>query len=688
MSRATAYTAQYQHAATAAARWAEIQASIQDEVMLAQEAEAIAAAERQSLAALEESFRVRPTEMSEINSILKEQNQALQASRQAGAAASQARASRMREIQDEAFGLPAGRPLGPEMSADIIRHQLATGALTRTESAALLGEYQRRFPSADMGPLTSALGTARYAPEEAGGGDSRAAIKARTEVALDRLFLSSPQAAYGGTEAQAKMDARSRAPSGAGHPTLATQADLLGAYLEMLEDGDVSAQEWAGAIGYEDAEAAAADFSAAQALYQQAKVEKSFANAQLKLFEPAWLAQAKAASTAEQRAQAARAAAPTDPRREAQRQELIARGYDPDDPHTRYKGTPLHGYLTTADRIYGQVEGDVRPATPQQERIAEFVRQADASGGFSLKTLEAQLQKLGLNTEEQREAAGFALAYARAAAEARQPPDQRALQQGRDAEKKAQDEAATAAAAKADADAKAAREKADALSRDLQRKAALGQDAGRYYQAMRAAGASPETARMATDQAFPEFSRPTPGGPLDLAAAEAEMEAETAAAIPSTRPQLPDPAAARQLFAERMQPPATPPAPEVAAPPTPAAPPAPQPSSFESAQADPTDPRFRYLPQPDGSYAIYRDGIPTGRAAAGTRAAQSIASVLSGGAPLKPAAPAPRPAPAPAAQPEPTLELPEIFFPNPNSSPAPETPEQRLERLLLEAAGG
>ena len=84
MSRATAYTAQYQHAATAAARWAEIQASIQDEVMLAQEAEAIAAAERQSLAALEESFRVRPTEMSEINSILKEQNQALQASRQAG----------------------------------------------------------------------------------------------------------------------------------------------------------------------------------------------------------------------------------------------------------------------------------------------------------------------------------------------------------------------------------------------------------------------------------------------------------------------------------------------------------------------------------------------------------------------------------------------------------------------------
>lgn len=682
MSRATSYTAQYQHAATAAARWAEIQASIQDEVLRAQEAEAIAASERQSLAALEESFRVRPTEMSEINSILKEQNQALQASRAAGAAASQARAARMRDIQDEAFGLPAGQRLGPEMSADVIRRQLATGALTRTEAASLLSEYQRRFPGADMGALSSSLGAARYAPEESGGGDSQAAIKARTEVALDRLFLSSPQAAYGGTEAQAQMDARAKAPSGAGHPTLATQADLLGAYLEMLEDGDVSAEEWAGAIGYEDAEQARADFSAAQALYQQAKVEKSFANAQLKLFEPAWLAQARAASTAEQRAQQLRQRAPDDPRQEAMRQELIARGYDPDDPHTRYKGTPLHSYLTTADRIYGQVEGDVRPATPQQERLAEFVRQAQASGGFSLKTLEAQLQKLGLSAEQQAEAAGFALAYARASAEAKQPPDQRAMQQGFDAEKKAQEAAAKAAADKADAEASAAREKAESLSRDLQRKAALGQDAGRYYQAMRAAGASPETARMATDQAFPEFSRPTPGGPLDLAAAEAEMEAETAAQIPSVRAQFPDPAAARQLFAERMQPPAVsaaPPAVSAAVPPAPAA----APSSFEAAQADPTDPRFRYLPQPDGSYAIYRDGIPTGRAAAGTRAAQSIASVLSGGAPLKPAAPRPRP--------EPTLELPEIVIQGTPPTPAPtqaETPEQRLQRLLAEAAGG
>lgn len=54
---------------------------------------------------------------------------------------------------------------------------------------------------------------------------------------------------------------------------------------------------------------------------------------------------------------------------------------------------------------------------------------------------------------------------------------------------------------------------------------------------------------------------------------------------------------------------------------------------------DPTNPDYKYLLTSTGDYAVLYKGLPTTTAKKGTRAHQSIASVLGGGAPL-PAAPA------------------------------------------------
>lgn len=87
---------------------------------------------------------------------------------------------------------------------------------------------------------------------------------------------------------------------------------------------------------------------------------------------------------------------------------------------------------------------------------------------------------------------------------------------------------------------------------------------------------------------------------------------------------------------------------------------------------DPTNPDYKYRLMPDGNYAVLYKGLPTTTAKKGTRAHQSIASVLRGGAPLPasrpkqttPAAPA---AAAPAAAP--AAERPML-----GSEPAPPAP--------------
>lgn len=116
-----------------------------------------------------------------------------------------------------------------------------------------------------------------------------------------------------------------------------------------------------------------------------------------------------------------------------------------------------------------------------------------------------------------------------------------------------------------------------------------------------------------------------------------------------------------------------------------------QPSATAGLVQDPTNANYQYRPRAGGGFDVVFKGRPSGIAAEGTRAAQSIANVLGGAEPLPASRPKPRPpagapmAAAPvAARP---ATAPASVAPQAPAAPAPaappfETNEQRLKRLM------
>ena len=122
-----------------------------------------------------------------------------------------------------------------------------------------------------------------------------------------------------------------------------------------------------------------------------------------------------------------------------------------------------------------------------------------------------------------------------------------------------------------------------------------------------------------------------------------------------------------------------------------------QPSATAGLVQDPTNANYQYRPRAEGGFDVVFKGQPSGIAAQGTRAAQSIANVLSGAAPLPASRPKPRPpasapmAAAPvAARPAPVAPS---MAPQAPAAPTPATPtvppfetvDQRIKRLMERA---
>lgn len=119
-----------------------------------------------------------------------------------------------------------------------------------------------------------------------------------------------------------------------------------------------------------------------------------------------------------------------------------------------------------------------------------------------------------------------------------------------------------------------------------------------------------------------------------------------------------------------------------------------QPSATAGLVQDPTNANYQYRPRAEGGFDVVFKGQPSGIAAQGTRAAQSIANVLSGAAPLPASRPKPRPpvgaplAAAPvAARPAPVApsmapQAPAAPTPAAPTLPSFETTEQRIKRLI------
>ena len=122
-----------------------------------------------------------------------------------------------------------------------------------------------------------------------------------------------------------------------------------------------------------------------------------------------------------------------------------------------------------------------------------------------------------------------------------------------------------------------------------------------------------------------------------------------------------------------------------------------QPSATAGLVQDPTNANYQYRPRAEGGFDVVFKGQPSGIAAQGTRAAQSIANVLSGAEPLPASRPKPRlPVGAPmaaapvAARPAPVApsmapQAPAAPTPAAPTVPPFETVDQRIKRLMERA---
>jgi hypothetical protein len=372
----------------------------------AQYIESLAANERANLAALEESFAVPPVDHGAAGQTLQEQY-ALQ--RQERGAAAAARASRNLDATQR----QQVQQVSKAQAFEALRALAADPSVTAEEYAQGQQLYQARHGAISQqdGDLLAQSEPQQRAQAVGERPGELTAAERGTEQALQALYFAGPRGIYGGFDGEAEVnDRRTRqAPEGS---KFTTGEDAFNVYLRLLEDGQATAQELADELGYDSAQAAAADFAFAKAQYDNARAVGAFTNDQRKFFEQRWLETASQARTLQERAERARQRVPDDPRQAAIQAELQRRGVDVSDPFYRYQGTPLHGILTEAERLYqsGQVtageDKDLR-------KVEELLRQYQQAGTtWNVNQLERELRKT-LEGDALTGALSYALAFQR-----------------------------------------------------------------------------------------------------------------------------------------------------------------------------------------------------------------------------------------------------------------------------------
>jgi hypothetical protein len=442
-TRLSRYASSYSANVRAVERYKSIQDTVKDEQDRQAAVQSYLVAERSNLTNLEQVFAARPTQDGLATEILK-QGMAADAAAYRNAAARKAATGAKGKVPASVVTAmnkdPQKGAVAAGNAADAAATALAkTGkdALSAADAAATLA-YLRTIPSMPPARLANAEKQAAKVTERPA---ARAGVKPPTpeELAADRglkaateaIYFGSPQGYAGGFDGEAIAQSREKiaAPEGS---KFTTGDEAYKAYLSMLDDGSASVEELASITGQEDPALAAAEFAFASKLYSEAKINKAYTNADRKYFEPAWLEQAKrVAELQNEYNETKKSYGGRTPAQEAAYRELKARGIDPDDPHAQYAGTPTHGYLMEADRIYGQTIGagsKLVPSTYVQKKTAALIDQYAASGTeWKVKDIEKQLGK-AFEGKNLTDAVAFALVYDRVKTEGATPESQAALQ--------------------------------------------------------------------------------------------------------------------------------------------------------------------------------------------------------------------------------------------------------------------
>lgn len=402
-TRAQKYGQTYVPAVRLAARWEQIQADIESEQERSKAASDVAARERAALSDLTARYEVAGVSADVLAGYL-----AAVGAETRGAVKATAAAKKAQDKADEAARKILQTPSRQNLDA------LIAGGISPEP------KLRSQLITALAGAPEAAAQVEKLKPAKGLGGPSKDSIEQR-----ELIRLTSPDAAYNPVQ-QPALDARAQTAARTKGAEALSEAQVLAAYTNALEGGRGGniATRFAAALGPlapAEADPAALLAEAAQ-IYGRVRQEGSFARAERKYYAEDWLAAADASRTATEEAERLKPGY-SDPAREAARRELRARGLDPDDKYAALKGDRRYDYLTSADRIYGEVSGDVRPATPEQTKIAEFVSFLKRTGEpLELKKIERELGKT-LKGPALAEGVGFALALARS--ESERPEDRK-----------------------------------------------------------------------------------------------------------------------------------------------------------------------------------------------------------------------------------------------------------------------
>ena len=414
---------------------------------------------------------------------------------------------------------------------------VAADARALGASEAMVATWRSRLPAGDRPAVPS--GAPSVSPQ-------RTQNLEATRRAMEILEFGGPAGITGGFEGEAEANRRAAAALPAGS-LFATEDDAYRAYLSLLDDGRVTAEELA--VQYPDAteEEVAQGLRVAQATYGRAKASKAYRNDERKFFSQRYLDQARKVAELETRA-AELEPQFTDPAQERLRRQLIERGLDPDDPYLEFKGTPMYGYARTADRLLDEVAGqELQAATRDQTAVKRLLDQYEASSvEWTVVDLERQLGKV-LKGRELESAIAFGLALDRQRSEGVEAPTQATLQ----AEQVARVEKADARLAALETrEAKrlnSARVEKDRVAQMVDEAAtaaasteARAEEGRKAYQRARASGLTPDQSRQVMRSMFAEPE----DAPADLLSGGGVTIDEVVEVAPAPAPVAPPPPAA------------------------------------------------------------------------------------------------------------------------------------------------
>ncbi len=626
------YIEQYARAVSAANRFADIQRTIADERAAVQYTDGLIAQERQVLAGLQDVFRTPPADFAAAQTLLKQEYSLEDARRQADAARRAGAAAGARVDSSVVQGIIEPLRRGDKPSAIATARNALRGATPR-QAEIIIGRLEAvastyNLAAADLNELRTFASQNTRQGRTGGTGDALRGEEEAFAEALEAAYFAGPSGIRGGYDGLEVANLRGLTSAALRERATTTEdeaqvarLEARAAALEATEFGTAEdALQAALAVVRATGDPSAIEDEYARTIYEEARANQAYRNDQRADFEQEVLDSRRRLATLEEQRAAAPGSQYDNPRAEAARRELTARGYDVNrngGKYLRYQKTDLYDVLIDADKKLSSVlEADValEPANRPQ-RIAEtLVRQYERTGReYDISTLRGQLSK-ALSGDELQDALGYALAFKEYSDRNLEEPSQRELQRRNQADAARREKEQAERAAEARAASERARQDVDATTlraRMEQRDPATARTARSLYTRARAAGLSPETARaVALDQLAREPAErpgPTPRGLVEplLFSEEAPAPLPDVTLAPSVEP----------------------------------APPAPP-----ARDVDPTNASYSYEADDAGGYRVFLNGRPVAPARAGTRAAQSIERVLSGAAPL-PRAPAAPPTP-------------------------------------------